>query len=63
MLINPHNQYTKNKIEMESFVSLTKKVPQLKDSHDIKLFYTLVYFYERYEMDDLLISGNLIFNS
>jgi hypothetical protein len=63
MLIHPHTEYTNPKVELESFASLTKKVPQLTDSHDVKLFFTLAYFYERYQMDDLLISANLIFNS
>lgn len=61
LLMNPHDQYKDVTIELESFPALTKRIPTLTDAHDIKLFFSLAYFYERYQMDSLLLAANLIF--
>ena len=39
------------------FYELYKLVPKLNDAHDIKLFYTLCYFYENYDLDKLKLAG------
>ena len=60
MLLNPHDSYIARKVEQYSFYELYKEVPNLKDAHDIKLFLSLSYFYERYDMESLKEAANLI---
>ena len=60
MLGNAHNNYEEY-TEKGNFVELNKKTPTLRDAHDIKLFLSLCYFYERYEIEELKIAANLIF--
>jgi hypothetical protein len=43
------------------FYNMVKNVALLDDPHDIKLFYSLAYFYERYEIEDLKKAAHYIF--
>lgn len=60
MLINTHDNYLEP-TETANFKELNKKTPELTDAHDIKLFFSLCYFYERYEIEELKIAARLIF--
>jgi len=54
-----HEEYT----EKRNFKELNKQTSTLRDAHDIKLFLSLCYFYERYEIEELKIAANLIFTT
>jgi hypothetical protein len=60
MLINDHINYKKVGSQME-FYDLVKKVHMLRDAHDIKFFYTLAFFNEKYDNDKLKFAATNIF--
>jgi hypothetical protein len=61
MLFNEHKEYT-TVLDQNEFPYFVKHVPMLRDAHDIKLFYSLSYFYERYEYEPLKKSAQKLFN-
>lgn len=61
MLIHPHDSYLEPVEEKYGFVHLAQQVPNLRDAHDIKLFYSLAYFYERYDVEGIKNAINLVF--
>ena len=61
MLLSDHQEYFTSTNQNE-FSYLSNKVPYLRDAHDIKFFFSLSYFYELYEVEELKIAAQSIFN-
>lgn len=62
MLIYNHKRYKTFEMEMD-FFDLYKKTQLLRDAHDIKLFFSLSFLYERYENDKLKKLATRIFKT
>lgn len=60
ILFTDHDEYVENDLKGE-FFELVKGVKDLRDAHDIKLFFSLVYFYDKYNLDELKISASRLF--
>ncbi len=60
LLLNDYETLMEDRTYGE-FYDLVHGVRNLEDAHDIKFFFSLVYFYDKYEMDDLKIPAYRLF--